>query len=90
MDLEDRWFHQKWQDIKTQKNPDTGAYLLEPLESRNLYVSDCPVAQGQLEMWVEILPVDLASEQPKSDLFGPPNLKFELRIICWKAQGVWF
>ena len=87
VDLEDRWFHKKWQGIKTQKNSD-GILMLEPLEMRNLYSPDSAVAQGQLEMWVEILPTNQAGNKPKSELFGPPEKKFELRIIVWKSKDV--
>ena len=34
IDLEDRWFHKKWQGIKSEKSSDGSGFLLEPLEMR--------------------------------------------------------
>lgn len=87
VDLEDRWFHRRWQAIDGSVDND-GAAQLEPIEIRNLTADDSPVAQGQLEMWVEILPAFKAAKRPPSELFGPPVKKFELRIVCWKSMEV--
>jgi hypothetical protein len=39
-------------------------------------------------MWLEIIPSAQARVHDVTEIFGPPRKKFELRITCWKAEGV--
>uniref|UniRef100_A0A7S2M9Y3 C2 domain-containing protein n=1 Tax=Octactis speculum TaxID=3111310 RepID=A0A7S2M9Y3_9STRA len=90
IDLEDRWFQQKWQSCANglERDEVTGEKYDIPIEMRSLYLPGNPVSQGQLEMWVEILPADKARNIPISEMSGPVKKKFEIRIICWKAEGI--
>lgn len=92
--MEDRWFHKKWQQLGHVGAPgyledfDGPRSSLKPLETRSLYLPGLEVSQGQLEMWLEIIPLAQARFNKVTELFGPPKKKFELRIVCWKAEGV--
>jgi hypothetical protein len=74
-----------------------------PLEVRSLYLPGCPVPQGQLELWCDLLPLSsggpptarhvdaraaLALAPPPVALSGPPPKQFELRVCVWRAEGV--
>jgi len=79
IDVEDRWFHPKWQD-----------QARKPVEVRNLYHEESGVVQGQLQLWLEILPaVEMRRKKvPLTLLERPPVREFEVRIICWKSKAV--
>lgn len=79
IDLEDRWFHPKW-----------SAAELKPIENRNLYKPTSRSAQGTLMMWVDIFTVQDALKYPPVEFKGPEKRKFEIRIVCWRSQNVYF
>ena len=95
IDLEDRWFHRKWQALgRNRQAPgfladyDGFRQQLKPLELRNLTLPGSELAQGQIEMWLEICPKKEASYVKMVELASPPEKKFELRIVCWRAEDV--
>jgi len=95
VDLEDRLFLQEWKDLgaavvagdaKSEKWKDKRRYPLKPVELRGLFIPTSTGAQGTLEVWVDILTPSEASEYPMLDVSLPPPLKFEMRMVVWKAK----
>jgi hypothetical protein len=69
-----------------EKSIDTGAPF-KPVEERPLYHPSkfSMHQQGSLEMWVDILPVEIARLNPPMELTLPSLYKGELRVIVWGA-----
>jgi uncharacterized membrane protein len=94
VDLEDRWFDQRWQDLGTDtmnKEPESLRWKAKPLEVRPLKQppeTKGSIAQGYLELWVDVLLPAEATAFPPDDVSLPPTAIFEVRIIIWKAKNV--
>ena len=39
-------------------------------------------------MWVDIMTMKEARRVQKEKLFAPPEQKVEVRVVCWKSEGV--
>lgn len=75
IDIEDRYFSNKWRRI-----------LEKPIETRTLYHKSTKIPQGSIMMWLEIhtpsllpYPLDI-TEKPPSD--------YEARLIIWQTDDV--
>jgi hypothetical protein len=79
IDLENRWFSLDWRRLEHK-----------PLERRTLWAPTSNHAQGKLEMWCDILPMDKAQYIIPRRLSPPKPMPFELRVIVWSARGVSF
>jgi hypothetical protein len=77
IDLEDRWFHQKWHQIHPI-----------PIEYRHLYTKKHTTSQGVLQIWMEILDSENAALIPPIKIQPPVPQKFEIRVIIWRAEEV--
>jgi hypothetical protein len=87
IDLEDRLFDQRWQDMG--KMYETANRLrLKPLETRTLTIPTSKAPMGTIKMWVDILSPAQAHDYPPIDISLPPPVEFELRVIVWKARNV--
>lgn len=85
IDLEDRWFSQKWQQLGAV--PDQYEKR-KPLETRPLFAPSSSIAQGSIRLWVDILtPQEMGICRPL-DISLPPIEKFEVRVIVYKARNV--
>jgi hypothetical protein len=79
IDLEDRLFCDSWQLM----NP-------KPREFRTLWIENSTSPQGKVELWLEILPRDVAMRTRPTPISPPAPLKFELRCIVWNTKDVVF
>ncbi|KAG2467304.1 FR1L6 protein, partial [Polypterus senegalus] len=75
----------RWNEI-----PDVGCKLIpEHIETRTLYNKDKPgMDQGQLQMWVDMFPMDMPPPGPSVDISPRKPKGYELRIIIWNTEDV--
>ncbi|KAL4635807.1 fer-1-like protein 6 [Arapaima gigas] len=75
----------RWTEI-----PGVGCKLIpEHVETRTLYHKDKPgMDQGQLQMWVDIFPIDMPHPGPPVDISPRKPKGYELRIIIWNTEDV--
>jgi len=77
IDIEDRWFSKEWRKLS-----------LKPLERRTLRTKSSRRSQGKLELWVELMPPELAKKTPMWDIKPPPPEPYELRLIIWGVREI--
>jgi hypothetical protein len=77
IDLEDRFFSNKWLSLKEK-----------PIETRPLYSKVTKVPQGGVRLWVEITPLPLRTQLKVKDVSVRPPAEFECRIVVWGTEGV--
>ncbi|XP_055072011.2 fer-1-like protein 6 [Misgurnus anguillicaudatus] len=70
--------------------PGMGCKLVpEHIETRTLYLKNKPgLDQGQLQMWVDIFPMDMPHPGPPVDISPRKPKGYELRIIIWNTEDV--
>jgi len=88
IDLEDRWFDQKWQSLGSENAVNEIGKMrwpTKPLERRSLYIPTSNNPQGNLECWVDIIPQPDAPMYPPDDIALPPAVMFEVRVVVWRA-----
>lgn len=85
IDLEDRWFDAKWQELGL--SPER-AERRKPLEVRPLFAPSSTLPQGSLRMWVDILTGAEMNVVRPLDISLPPPQMFEVRVIIYKAKNV--
>ncbi|KAG7463981.1 hypothetical protein MATL_G00182400 [Megalops atlanticus] len=75
----------RWAEI-----PGVGCKLVpEHIETRTLYHKDKPgMDQGQLQMWVDMFPMDMPHPGPAVDISPRKPKGYELRIIIWNTEDV--
>lgn len=94
IDLEDRWFDNRWQEMGQENrvlpdaDPNNIRWDTKALEKRSLYVPSSNNAQGVLECWVDIMTPAEASTFPPEDVALPPRQMFEVRVVIWKTKDV--
>jgi hypothetical protein len=92
IDLEDRLFLQEWKDLgadAVKNDPsDKQRYALKPVERRGLFIPTSTKDQGTLEVWVDILTTSEHAQFPMLDISLPPPVKFEMRLVVWKAKDM--
>lgn len=91
IDLEDRWFDKRWQDIgfeNRSEDPEKLRWDTKDLENRSLYVPSSNNPQGILQCWVDILRPGEAAAFPPDDVTLPPKQMFEVRVVIWKSADV--
>uniref|UniRef100_A0A3B3DIV1 C2 domain-containing protein n=1 Tax=Oryzias melastigma TaxID=30732 RepID=A0A3B3DIV1_ORYME len=76
----------RWSEI-----PAVGCKLVpEHIETRTLFNKARPgmdQVQGQVQMWVDMFPMDLPHPGPPVDI-SPRKPKYELRIVIWNTEDV--
>jgi hypothetical protein len=91
IDLEDRWFDKRWQDIghsNRNEDPEKLRWDTKDLENRALYVPSSNNPQGVLQCWIDILRPGEATAFPPDDVALPPRQLFEVRVVIWKSADV--
>ncbi|KAK2849906.1 hypothetical protein Q7C36_008689 [Tachysurus vachellii] len=75
----------RWEEM-----PGVGCKLVpEHIETRTLYIKDKPgMDQGQLQLWVDIFPMDMPHPGPSVDISPRKPKGYELRIIIWNTEDV--
>ncbi|XP_066543887.1 fer-1-like protein 6 [Amia ocellicauda] len=75
----------RWSEI-----PGIGCKLVpEHIETRTLYHKERPgIDQGQLQMWVDMFPMDMPPPGPAVDISPRKPKGYELRIIIWNTEDV--
>eukprot|EP00744_Colponema_vietnamica_P005269 GILI01007734.1.p1 GENE.GILI01007734.1~~GILI01007734.1.p1 ORF type:complete len:1327 (-),score=328.72 GILI01007734.1:207-4187(-) len=79
-DIEDRFMHPQWRRLKH-------GFRTVPIEPRNLMSETSLVAQGVLNMWLEILTKAEAGAPPEV-LSAPKPEDFQIRLVIWNAKDV--
>jgi len=97
IDLEDRWFDTRWQQLGEENmilpgndvNDETRIrWKTKPIERRTLHVPSSTAGQGIVEMWVDIMSPEESQSFPPDDVALPPVQVFEVRMVVWKARDV--
>ncbi|KAL7881937.1 hypothetical protein AOLI_G00087860 [Acnodon oligacanthus] len=75
----------RWEEM-----PDVGCKLVpEHIETRSLYLKDKPgMDQGQVQMWIDVFPMDMPHPGPPVDISPRKPKGYELRIIIWNTEDV--
>uniref|UniRef100_K3WXL3 C2 domain-containing protein n=1 Tax=Globisporangium ultimum (strain ATCC 200006 / CBS 805.95 / DAOM BR144) TaxID=431595 RepID=K3WXL3_GLOUD len=85
LDLEDRWFSSKWQQLGATAD---SYEKRKPLENRPLYAPSSTLPQGSVRLWIDILTPHEIKKVSPLDISLPPIEKFEVRVIVYKAKNV--
>jgi len=91
IDLEDRWFHKKWQAIGAsgeateEQRKSTGAPKY--IEARDLHHPTKSNSQGKLYLWVEIVAIADARAKPPVVFLAPEEIEIEVRVIVWAMRN---
>lgn len=85
IDLEDRWFDAKWQELGGSTDR---AERRKPLEVRPLFAPSSTLPQGSLRLWVDILTGAEMNVVKPLDISLPSPQMFEVRVIIYKAKNV--
>jgi hypothetical protein len=85
IDLEDRWFDAKWQELGLSPERQERR---KPLEVRPLFAPSSTLPQGSLRLWVDILTGAEMNVVKPLDISLPPPQTFEVRVIVYKAKNV--
>ncbi|KAI5090675.1 otoferlin isoform X12 [Silurus meridionalis] len=74
-----------WEEI-----PQVGCKLIpEHVETRPLlHPEKAGIEQGQIEMWVDLFPMDAPAPGPALDITPRKPKKYELRVIIWNTDEV--
>lgn len=79
IELEDRFFSGKWRKM-----------TYKPIEKRTLWDINTELAQGTINLWIEMLTPEQAKRIPKTAIMPRFPLECELRVIIWRTKNVKF
>jgi len=79
IDLENRQYSEAWRGME-----------VKPIEVRTLWHPLSSNAQGQIEMWLDIMTPQEAANTPKVDISPPVPRNFELRMVVWNTKDCAF
>lgn len=78
IDLNDRFYNKDWTSI-----------VEKPIESRSLYMSTSRVPQGNLRLWLEIIPMfSKRMDEEIINIAPEPEEEYEMRFIVWKTKKI--
>jgi hypothetical protein len=82
VDLEDRWFDNRWQEWGYENmitpgqdltDPSKVRWKTKPIECRTLYAPGFTLGRGNLECWVDLMTPEEAITFPPDDVSLPPK-----------------
>jgi hypothetical protein len=77
IDLENRWFSKTWKALQPK-----------PIEQIALRLPTSRLPQGKVSLWVDILSNAESTSHPPYDISRPPKIKFEIRLVLWRAKDM--
>lgn len=77
IDIEDRFFDQKWRSIKNK-----------PIETRTLYHPDFSTGQGTILMWMNIFERSDRNEMVPWNIEPEPENELQCRLIIWETEKI--
>ena len=77
IDLEDRYFDNKWQELK-----------YKPIEVRPLLHPDINGSQGEAYLWLEIIDKEENEVTPLWKIQPEPVIQHELRFVVWETEDM--
>eukprot|EP00937_MAST-01D_sp_MAST-1D-sp2_P005539 g5539.t1 len=88
IDLEDRFFHKQWREVGRTHPAAARHGPIKPLETRSLWSEGSASAQGQVQLWVDILTPQEAKRFKPIPIAPPAPEKFEVQMVLWKSRDV--
>jgi len=80
IDLEDRWFSQRYRSMVEED--------IVPIEARELHRRDTSFSRGHLRIWVDLLTAEQSQARKLAALPCTDPLPFQLRIVIWKVTNI--
>lgn len=78
IDLDDRFYNKEWNAVKEK-----------PIEKRNLFHPATSIFQGQINLWLEVIPFTSKKMNfPARNIQIEPPKHFELRLVIWKTEDI--
>jgi len=99
LDLEDRFFNEKWRngnfdnignigkDVK-EKDENLAKLKRKPVEECTLRLPSNRMPQGKISCWLDIMTEKDAAKEPMFDISLVPPAPFEMRLVLWKARNM--
>ena len=75
IDIEDRYFDNRWQDLKNK-----------PIEVRQLYHPDYEVSQGEVSLWIEMFEQNEENKLEPWNIEPEPKSTLEMRLIVYETE----
>jgi hypothetical protein len=93
LDLEDRWFNEKWRNanfdtIGKDKDEKLAKLKRNPVEECTLRLPSNRMPQGKISCWLDIMTEKDAAKEPMFDISLVPPAPFEMRLVLWKARNM--
>jgi hypothetical protein len=88
VDLEDRIFSKRWQDLGAVEKGKQDELPIKPLENRSLWALGNRHSRGVLQLWVDILTPEESKRWPLIEIAPPTPEKFEVQVVCWRSRDV--
>jgi hypothetical protein len=93
LDLEDRWFNEKWRQgnfdrISKETDPKLQKLKRNPVEECTLKLPSNRMPQGKISCWLDMMTEKEAAKEPMFDISLVPPAPFELRLVLWKARNM--
>jgi len=88
LDLEDRWFNEKWRQGNFDGIRNIGKLKRNPVEECTLRLPSNRMPQGKISCWLDIMTEKEAAKEPMFDISLVPPAPFEMRLVLWKARNM--
>jgi hypothetical protein len=93
LDLEDRFFNEKWRNgnfdtIGKDKDEKLAKLNRKPVEECTLRLPSNRMPQGKISCWLDIMTEKDAAKEPMFDISLVPPAPFEMRLVLWKARNM--
>jgi hypothetical protein len=90
LDLEDRWFNEKWRlgNFDGIRKSEGGKLKRNPVEECTLKLPSNRMPQGKISCWLDMMTEKEAAKEPMWDISLVPPAPFEMRLVLWKARNM--